>query len=279
MASTIFLYSAVFLLGASLGSFVNAAAIRLAAGESFFIPRSRCPRCRKTLSWFELIPIVSYLVLGGLCRSCKGAIAFRYFAAEVALGSWALVLVNIAGSGSYYHPFAVLTEKLGSWETLLIFLFYLLLGSALAVVFLIDYDTQEILTAIVRPLILLGVFLVTAEIWISGAGFGSAAAKTLLLALAIAAAFGVIWAITRGRGLGWGDVELVLALALFLGFPRAVIMVLFAFWIGALWGLGLMAIRGYELKSRVPFGPFLITGFVVAVFWGEILVAYLLPLV
>lgn len=280
MSFTLFLYPIVFLLGASIGSFVNAAALRFTRSESFFVSRSRCPRCQKTLSWFELIPVVSYPALGGRCRSCKGIIAFRYFAVEAVLGSWALALLKIAGGGSFYHPFASLAARIGSFEAPLVFLFYLLLGSLLAVVFLIDYDTQQIPTAIVRPLILLGFFLLMAEIWISGAGFSASdAAKTLFLAIAIAAAFGIIWALTRGKGLGWGDIELVLALSMFLYFPRAIIMVLFAFWVGALWGLGLMALRGYNLKSRVSFGPFLITGFVVAVFWGEILVAYLLPLV
>lgn len=271
------LFFILFFLGASLGSFLYATALRLISGEGFARERSRCPGCGETLRWFELMPLVSYVLLGGQCKRCGVRFSVEYLIAELFMGCYAALLGSAVFRGSLETPFSPLFSAIRGGEAAL-YLLYLLLGSFLFLLLIVDFRTQFILMAPVRALLILGFLLLAA----SGAAYSSlwnsGASMTALLALCIGGGFFLLWAGTKGRGLGYGDVEVSLLLSLFLPYPLALIMILISFWLGAVVGIGLMIKKGYGMKSRIPFGPFLILGFFITLFWGEALMARLLPL-
>jgi len=277
----------LFLFGAALGSFLNVAALRVAAGEQYIRGRSHCPACGKTLLWLELIPLVSFAILRGRCRSCGIRFSVRYFIVEFLVGAYAAGL----GYAIIFRPeplvfaYPAIFAMLGSFAAVLAaFLLYIVIGSVACVIFLIDYDTKLIIVGPLRLLAAAGILLLAAEswLWLGGGArsiFSSPAIGQMLLAALIALFFYSVWLITRGRGMGLGDAELAGGLALFLPYPQAIIMVLAAFWIGAAWGIGLILFAGYDRKSQIPFGPFIILGFVVALFWGRFMLSYLVPLI
>lgn len=273
------LFFILFFLGASLGSFLYATALRLISGEDFTRTRSRCPSCKETLRWFELVPVISFIFLGGACGRCRALMSPEYLIAELFMGGYAAFLGYAVSKGVLATPFSQVFAALGASGEAVLYLLYLLLGSVLFLLSVVDFKTQFILMAPVRVLLVLGVLLLA----FSGAAsegplWDSGASMTAMLALFVGAGFFAVWAGTKGRGLGYGDAELSLLLSLFLPYPLALIMVLVSFWMGALTGIGLVIVKGYRLKSRIPFGPFLILGFFITLFWGEVLMARLLPL-
>lgn len=263
----------LILLGASIGSFVNVAALRFLSKDQFTTGRSRCPQCKKTLRWFELIPIISFFILRRRCGTCKNPISIRYLLAEIGMGTFSLLVGSLLIGGSLVTPFyAFLT--FGPWVIPLLFALYLTVGSIALFIFLVDLDTQTIPVFATRSLLILGV-CVTLLHWIL---FGDGEIwQVLLVSLSIGAFFVLVWAITRGRGMGLGDAELSLGLGLYLTPLGALGLLLFSFWTGALWALGLMALRGYGPRHRIAFGPFIVVGFCISLFAGRVALPYVLP--
>lgn len=268
-APVLFIF-AVFVLGASLGSFLNVAALRTLQGQQFLSGRSHCPHCRSILSWYQLIPLVSFLALSGRCASCGKPIALRYFWIEAGSGLVAAFLWQAISEGSLVHPFIFLAGA-----PLVLFFLYLAVSCTALFIFLTDLEAHLIPVAVTRLGSVLGILLLLFE------GMRSSAPQyffgTIGLAAVIFAFFALIWLLTKGRGMGAGDMELAAFLALFLPFPHAIAMVLMAFWAGALFGLGLLLRGGYGMKSKIPFGPFLIIGFFAALFWGAYLADIFFP--
>lgn len=306
-------YAVLFLIGASYGSFINVVALRLIRGEGFTptpepsstfesksesakkeepvspaIPsgvwgfirgRSHCVKCLATLHWYELVPVFSYLFLLGKCRHCQYAFGVRYILVEVLMGAYVSLL-------AYRLIHLALTTSLIALNSALLNMlfggfFYFLLGGALFLIFLIDYDTKLILISLTRVVSFLGLaFLIYSAPKNSLLNFFfSLEGETILTAFSIGAFFVLIWTITKGKGMGLGDAELVFMLALFLPPLAALLMALLSFWIGALWGIGLILFSRHTMKSQIPFGPFLIFGFVIVFFWGDILLSYLGPFI
>lgn len=269
----------LFIFGASLGSFLYATALRLASGEDFSRQRSHCVQCGSRLGWLQLIPIISYVFLGGACKTCRARLSLWYLGAELFMGGFTALLGAYALEGLLQTPFMNILLLLGSYAHLVAFFFYLLAGSLLFILFVVDLKTQFILMTPVRGMILVAAVGLLFSFVLGSIQFlDSGEGMTALLAVGITFGMFLLWAGTRGKGMGYGDIELSALLSLLLPYPSALLMVLISFWSGALLGIGLMVGGGYTMKSRVPFGPFLIVGFFVALFWGEILMARLLPL-
>jgi prepilin signal peptidase PulO-like enzyme (type II secretory pathway) len=231
----------LFFLGLALGSFLHVLASRYDP-ERFILTRetlggrSYCPGCRKTLAWYELVPLVSFLIQLGKCRSCGAKISWSYFFVELASGLIVLLAPPL-------------------WAA--VFLILLL-------VTLIDIRLQMIPDELSAVLVALG-------IWITSmSGFGIAVWMDHLgAALGAAAFFALLIAITRGRGMGWGDVKLVFALGLIFGWLQTLLLVALAFVIGAIVGLALIAIHSKNMKSALPFGPFLALSAAIVFFFGQ----------
>lgn len=264
-----------FLFGAALGSFLNVVAWRIVREETFIRGRSRCPNCRRELSWVDLIPIFSFIMLGGRCRTCPTPISYRYFLVECLMGFYTALLIYFAINGGLISPFPFLTAVWGSaFESAILAGMYLSVAAIVLVISLIDYETKLILVSPLRFLGILGLAAVlTGLILAPDASARTFVVRHLLLAVATGGFFVLVWALTRGRGMGLGDAELSSVLALFLPWPLAIPMLLFAFWSGALAGITLVVLYKYRPRAEIPFGPFLALGFVLALFWGQMLLS------
>jgi leader peptidase (prepilin peptidase) / N-methyltransferase len=230
-------------LGAVAGSFLNVVAYRLPRHQSLVAPRSRCPRCAAPVRPYDNVPIVSYLLLRGRCRSCGARISPRYPAVE------ALTAALCAG--------AVVAHHSAGGVALAIVLILVVVPAAV-----IDLEHRIIPNAITGPGALLAIGL--------GAALSPAGEPERLIAGACAAAFLLLAALAHPGGMGMGDVKLagVMGLALGRAVAPAIVVALAA---GVLAGLALIARKGaaHGRKTAVPFGPFLAFGAVVAVFAGQ----------
>ncbi len=243
---TISLAAVFAILGAILASFTGVIAERIHTGQSWWSGRSRCNSCRRTLDVLDLMPVVSWLMHRGRCRTCKSKIPGAYIAFEVALGSvFAL---------SYLH--------LGLTPVLPIFLAFLVVLD-----FVVMYDLRHTIVPMLSAgiLIVLGVVLAYLQ-----AGSLPAVVPTLIAAVIIAGGFLLVHVCSRGRAMGLGDTPISFALSLAIGYPASVAGVVFSFWIGAVIGICLLLVqRGRTtMKSEIPFVPFLALGYLLAFFSG-----------
>lgn len=222
-----------FLIGLAIGSFLNAAAFRYK--EKGWLRslggRSRCPCCNKTLSWQELIPLLSLFIQRGRCRGCKAKISWQYPLVEFLSGLIAIFIPPIGWLPVY----------------------------VLLLISIIDYRHYLIPDSLVLILAGWGLLehFVVPEL-IEGLLFRLAAG------LGVAVFFGMIIVLTRGRGIGFGDLKLGAALGLWLGALGVIYALAAAFILGAVWGIGLLALGKKGLKDAVPFGPFLALGAILA---------------
>lgn len=241
-----------FVAGTLFGSFINAAAWRIHRGESVVTGRSRCTRCEAQLAWYDLIPVLSWLWLRGRCRYCGEFISRRYPAIEIITGglfAWSYLVWD------FTTPYAAL--NLGFWLAILV-----------GLVLLADYDTRWMLLPDKVLLHLLAVAVVQqVTVTIATGQFRGAIDAALAATLASLFFYG-LFAYSRGRWMGGGDVKLVFLMGLVLGLANTLIALLIAFNVAALVSLTLIALRKMSRKDHIPFGPFLIGGTVVAMFYG-----------
>jgi len=238
--------SAMFLVGACIGSFLNVVIHRLPRGESIVSPRSRCPGCGRAIRVRENIPIVGFLALGGKCAGCGMAISWRYPAVE---------LFTAAGFGAIF-----LLD--GPGIPLLRDLLFL---SLLIPIAFIDIDHRIIPDELSLGGLAAGLLL---SLLPGGEWKGSLAGALLGGGILYATAF--LYEKVRGaEGMGGGDIKLLAMIGAFVGW-RAVLATIF---LGALLGAagGILAMRkgGEGLKTAIPFGPYLAAAGLIALFFGE----------
>ena len=239
--------------GLLFGSFLNVCIHRLPRRESLLWPASRCPSCQGPLSWYENIPVVSWVVLSGRCRTCGGAIAVMYPAVEVATA------VVFAGSYLAY-----------GWHPML--LVRLVFACAMIVLFAIDLRHHILPDAITIPGIIVG--FGQSLVLPPGAGdslIGIAAGGGALLALSAA-----YYRLRGHEGLGMGDVKMLAMIGAFLGWRLMLVGLFLASLMGSVVGLTVIATRRGRMKTALPFGTFLALGALVAsVAGGRLLDWYL----
>ena len=240
------IYFCLFLFGLATGSFLNCVIYRLETGGSFLKGRSFCPHCKHKLSWLDLIPVLGFVFLQGKCRYCGKKISLQYPLVELATG-FLFVL-------AFWH--------FGFGISLIPWLFVL---SSLIAIFVYDLKHYIIPDSLVFAAI------VVAAVF----NFNLLA---LLSALGAAGFFLAIVLISRGKWMGVGDIKLAFLMGLMLSWPAILLALFLAFSIGAIIGLGLMAVGRKTFKSEVPFGPFLVIGTFIALFWGEIIIEWYLQL-
>jgi len=232
-----------------MGSFLNCVIYRIEKNQSFLKGRSYCPHCRHTLSWQDLIPVFSFLFFRGKCRYCHEKISLQYPLVELFTG----VL------------FVLIFWSLGfDWS--LGFLF--LVSCFLIVIFIYDLRHYIIPDKILFPAIAIVFLYRLFENLIIGhwdLGFRN----YVFAGLGASAFFLFIFFVSGGRWMGFGDVKLALFMGLFLGYPNILVALFLAFFLGAIIGVGLIIFGNKNLKSEVPFGPFLITGTFSALLWGQ----------
>ncbi len=234
----------IFVFGAVLGSFTNVVIHRLPRHQSLVFPGSRCPQCGAPIRPVENIPIVSFLLLRGRCRSCGQRIAWRYPVVELAAGVMLAVLWVHELPVSRGSSIAFVRE----FTTSAIFALMLL------AVFFIDLEHRIVPNAISYPGLALGLLLAIPQGRFVNAVVSAAGAGLLFLLIAV---------VSRG-GMGGGDVKLAAMLGAFLGWPAIAVALLLAFALGAGVGILLIVVGRGSRKTPIPFGPALALGAVVA---------------
>jgi len=253
----ILFYIFILFFGLVVGSFLNSIIYRLSTDESFLFKRSSCPHCKHQLSWQDLIPIFSFLILRGKCRYCKKPISWQYPLVEL---TTAILFLSPIINGS---PTSI---KLGD------LFFYWIFTSFLIIIFVYDLKYYIIPDKVIYPAI--GIAFLY-QIIIHNSQF---ILQYLISAFGAAAFFLVIVLVSRGKWMGVGDIKLAFFIGLFLGWSNILVALFLAFFIGAIIGVGLIVTGKKTLKSEVPFGPFLVAGTFIALFWGENIINWYLRL-
>src|SRR5579872_2345456 len=246
----------IFVLGAVLGSFLNVVILRMPQ-EQGLSGRSHCPKCRHTLSALDLVPILSFIFLGGKCRYCGKSISNRYIFIETICG---LLLVLAF--------FKFLPSDLRS-AVLLIRTEFILL--TLVAVFVIDYEHFLILDNLIFPATAILMLLNLAADITAHTGFvihASLLLNGLLSGIGLMLFFGAIYYISGKRWMGFGDVKLAMFLGLATPQPFIIINVFLAFLLGAVLGIGLLLFRSEEHTSEIPFGTLLALSTALTIFFG-----------
>ena len=246
----------IFLLGLAVGSFLNCVIFRLAEPTSFLKGRSKCPKCKQGLRWHDLIPILSYLILGGKCRYCKRKISWQYPAVEISTGLIFLLIFN------FYF------SRLIGGQAIFNAVFLMIVSCFLIVIFVYDLKYYIIPDKIIYPAIVITFLYRLYEIIFNG----SALLTTILSGLGAATFFLLIVVMSRGKWMGVGDIKLAFLMGLLLGWPNILVALFFAFMAGALAGLAMIVAKKKTMKSEVPFGPFLAASVFVALFFGNAII-------
>ena len=245
------LYGSIFILyGLIIGSFLNVCVYRLPRDLPIARGRSMCTRCGRTLAWYDMVPLFSYLCLRGRCRQCGAPISLRYPLVEGATG---LLF------GAIYAVHGLTARSV----------IYCLAASVLLVAALIDGDTGWIPDRLSLLLALLGAasFLLPDRLPWWEQLLGAAVISLPMLGLAL-------WR----DGFGGGDIKLVAAGGLLLGYKLMLLAALAACLAGAVYGVFLLARRGAGRRTAFPFGPFLTGGMLLAMLAGDPLIAAYLSL-
>lgn len=232
---------------------------RLPQDESVVKGRSYCDKCKKTLKWYDLVPVISFLILSGKCRYCRSSISFYYPVVEIITGFFFVL--------TFMYVYRLQTTVYGFSNDLTIILFYyLFIISALIVVFFADLKYGIIPDKIIFPAIVIaGIYDLRFTI------YESQFLNYFLSGFFAFLFFLVLYLMTRGRGMGFGDVKFVFLLGLFLGFPKIIPAFYISFLTGAFVGLVLILLKKKKLFSgaTIPFGPFLVLGTIISLFFGE----------
>ncbi len=223
--------------------------------QSWTKGRSCCEDCGEPIAWYDNIPLVSYCLLGGRCRHCQESINLVHPLIELLTGlifAGVTVWQSAAGLNFYSLLFWLIVVSC-SWLIFLFDLFYLIIPDPLVLI-----------------LWLCGLGLNTVA-YVQGQLSLSALGATFVLAIAATAVFWFLRWITKQKGMGLGDVKLIGALVLLMGFPAGMVGVLLAFIIGGFFGIILIVLGQKKLKNRIAFGPFLVVSFWIALIWGKLL--------
>jgi len=243
-------YLFAFIFGSLIGSFLGVVSERLVQGRSIFWGRSICDKCGKTLKWYELIPIVSFLVLKGKCSKCRKKIGLKVLFIEVLTG----LLTMSALLYFYTHNLTVVDG-----------IIFLLIIYTFIVIFFIDLKfgiIPDILTLIILVLVSSRIYFISGPV-----------VPNLISALGALLFFLSLFLITKGKGMGFGDVKLSFVLGLLLSYPLIVVSLYLSFLTGAAVSIILVILKKKSFRGGIiPFGPFLVFGTVITLFFDKWLV-------
>lgn len=242
-------YITIFIFGIVIGSFLNVCIYRIPLHESIITAPSHCMTCGSPLKWYDMVPVFSWLWLGGKCRNCKAKISAQYPLIEALNGVLYVLICAVSG----------LNLMSGV---------YCLMASALLVLSLIDWRTYEIPFSINVFLAALGVVATVQE--------PGQLISHLLGAVCVSGVLGVIYLISGGRAIGGGDIKLMAACGLLLGWQRIVL----AFFVGCILGsmIHLIRIRVSHVGHVLAMGPYLAAGIFLSALWGNGWIAWYLGL-
>jgi len=243
-------YFLIFIFGLAIGSFLNLVICRLKTKETILSGRSHCPKCGTVLKWFDLIPVLSFVFSLGKCRYCGKRISYQYPIVELATGLlFALIF--------FY------------FKNTIDILYYSTIISLLIVIFAYDLKHYIIPDKIVFPGMIIALFYQV---------LNNNLYYPILAGLLASGFFLFLVLITKGKGMGLGDVKLAGLMGLVLSWPNILIALFLSFLFGAVIGIILIIGKRKKLKSQVPFGPFLVGSTIITMFCSCFLISLLIKL-
>lgn len=243
------LYLFIFILGASIGSFLNVCIYRLPLNQSIVSPSSHCPYCNTPLRFYDNIPVISFLILRGRCRTCRSKISIQYVSVEI---------LNAFGYIFLFRKFGLSPECI----------LYAVLFSSLVVVSGIDLYYKIIPDIITLPGIIVGI--------IGSVSVLPVGLKSSITGILIGGGLFYIVAVVSRGGMGGGDIKLIAMIGAFLGWTDVIITIMLASFLGAVVGIFIMIFFGKGRKYAVPFGPFLSIGGIISLFFSRAILEWYL---
>lgn len=251
METTYFIFSIIF--GLIIGSFLNVCIYRIPREESIAFPPSHCTNCGYKLRWYDLIPVISYVLLKGRCRSCGQKISIIYPAIEIITAILFGVLYLKFGISIAFFKYAVL------------FCFLIVIGT-------IDFLTTDVYFNTTLTGILFGIIFVILEKYYLNVPVKNSILGGLLGTLFI----GAIVFLTKA--MGEGDIEICLLCGIYLGFINTFLMLFLSFIIGGVVGGLLILFKVKKRKDYIPFGPFISLATIIVVLFGDSIINWYISL-
>ncbi|MDD4803602.1 MAG: prepilin peptidase [Candidatus Pacebacteria bacterium] len=256
-------YFILFILGTIIGSFLNVLVLRYNTGLSFAKGRSKCFSCGNTLSWYELVPLFSFVFLRGRCLSCGSKISYQYPVVEFITG---------------------LVFSLIFWKTgfSILLPFYFVTFSILIAISVYDIKHKIIPDGMILSFSIFSlIVLFLSQNYING--FVLPDLLDLLAGPILASFFAFFWLVSSGRWMGLGDAKLALGVGWLLGFSGGIFAIMLSFWIGAIFSLSIILLeklgclkKGITMKSEIPFAPFIIISTFIQYFTGWTMLSLIL---
>lgn len=242
-------YIIIFIFGITIGSFLNVCIYRIPLGESIVTAPSHCMTCGWKLKWYDMVPVFSWLVLGGKCRNCKSKISVQYPIIEGVNGILYVMICAVNGL---------------EWSSVI----YCFMASALLVLSIIDWRTYEIPFGINVFLFVLGIAMTILD--------RGNLVEHLIGMICVSVLLGILYLLTGGRAIGGGDIKLMFACGLILGWK----LILLAFFLGCIIGSVVHIIRMSVKKAgrMLAMGPYLSAGIFLAALWGNAWINWYLSL-
>ncbi|GMU74460.1 MAG: prepilin peptidase [Candidatus Campbellbacteria bacterium] len=251
-----------FAFGACVGSFLNVVILRYNTGRGIN-GRSGCAVCGAQLRWFELIPIVSFFVQKGRCRTCHSSVSWQYPLVEILTGALFVALYAL-----YAPEWMLLALYAVEWSLLVVIVVYDMRHKIIPDPFVFAFCALALLSIFLSP------------------GWGFSVPSNFWSALSagplLAAPFALLWLVSGGRWMGFGDAKLALGMGWMLGIAQGLSALVLSFWVGAIVSIGIILYERYgaphaalsrthgrlTMKSEIPFAPFLIIGLALVFFFG-----------
>ncbi len=249
------IFITIFLLGTIIGSFLNVVIFRFNTSRSVSTGRSICMTCSKTLRWYELIPVISWLFQLGKCRGCATKISHQYPLIEIITG---FIFLLIA-----YKMLPMLSI---SSNTFVFFIaFYAMIFSLLIVIGVYDMRHKIIPDPLVYTFIALCFLSTFIHVSALGATFQIPSFGIWTVGPLLAVPFALIWLFSRGRLMGLGDAKIILGIGWLFGLSKGIAVLVLAFWAGAVVSILILLLSHMKItmKTEIPFAPFLILGMLI----------------
>lgn len=246
-AEILLFYILIFIFGIVIGSFVNVLILRLPVHENIAVTHSHCMSCNNRLRWYDLVPLFSWLFLGGKCRYCKSKISIQY------------PLVEFINGVGYVLIFLICGWSLSS-------ILYSLCFSMLVAISVIDWRTYEIPAGLNVTILVLGVIQCALDYknW----------SLYLIGMVSVSGFLFLLFLLTRGRGIGGGDIKLMFAAGLLLGWQKIILALMIGCIIGSIIHLIIMKVT--DRGRMLAFGPYLSAGIYIAMLFGDPMITWYL---